>query len=90
MKYEILVSFNLNKVLPSVGGVVGELNQHMNGFGFPEQISLRSERVPMAVITIDKNLTVEESQKIAIIYAQNFEKQFPESNPEVTVVPQCP
>lgn len=86
MKYNILVSCNTNKVFPSVGSVVDEVNHHMEGFGFSEKLVLRSERVPMAVMTSDRELLPEECVKIAVMYAENFEKAFPGSNPEIEIV----
>lgn len=85
-RYTILYSFNTNKVLPSVGNIVDEVNHHMEGFGFSEKLVLRSERVQLQELTSDIELVVEERDRIAIQCAQIFEKNFPGSNPEVELV----
>lgn len=87
MKYNILVSFNTSKVLPSYGKIIDEVNHHMKGFGFSEKLVLRSERVPLATMESDRELLFEERVKIAGIYASNLEAKFPGSNMEVEIVP---
>ncbi len=84
--YAVLYSFNTNKVLPSVGNVVDEVNHHMEGFGFSEKLVLRSERVRLQSFTSDIELVVEERDRIAMLCAKTFEKTFPGSNPEVELV----
>lgn len=60
----------------------------MEGFGFSEKLVLRSERMPLAVLSSDRELIFEELAKVANIYGENFEKAFPGSDPEIEIVPQ--
>lgn len=87
MKYNILASFNTNKVLPSVGKIVDEVNGHMEGFGFSEKLVLRSTRVPIAEMTSDRPLFLEELAFLQCEYTKHFVLKFPESNPEIEIVP---
>ena len=86
MKYNILASFNTNKVLPSIGKIVDEVNGHMGRFGFAEKMILRSERVPIAEMTSDRPLLPEEILDLQCQYNKHFEAKFPGSNPEVVIV----
>ena len=86
MKYKILVSYDTNKVFPSMGTIVNKVNDHMQGFGFSEKIFLRTELMEMSVITAERELTNEELETIVEKYTIMFSETFPGSNPEVKIV----
>lgn len=86
MIYRILVSFDANKVLPSVGNVVDEVNSHMEGFGFSEKLILRTERLPVASLTSSVPLNKEQLATIIAAYTTEWLKKFPDSRPEIEII----
>ena len=59
IKYTFDITADLGKVLPSVGELTNSINSTMNGFGFPEKLSIRS-KIMSGSIEVDKPMTKEE------------------------------
>ncbi len=86
LEYKILVSFNLEKVLPSVDSIVSEINQHMQDFGFEEKLTLRSGKIHFATLTVSEEISLETVVQLQEDYRKILLEKFPDSRPEVEIL----
>jgi len=85
-KYKMLLTFNLEKALPSVGNVIDEVNRNMQSFGFSEQIGLKQE-VDLGTIEIETDFEMKEMEKLADKTVKEFLENFPNSKAYIELVP---
>jgi hypothetical protein len=87
MQYSILVSFDLEKVFPSVDSTLNEINKHMKCFGFNEKLSLRSEQVEFGTLTVSSDILPETLLLMCNDFVKSFLEKYPDSRVEVEIVP---
>ena len=80
--YLIPVTCNLGKVFSSVGEMVDSVNETMHGFGFPEEMSVRSQILTNR-LTVERELTHEEKLKIYALMQETYREKLPEQELEV-------
>jgi hypothetical protein len=75
-EYEFRFSVNLAKVVAAVGTMLDELHRHMDDFGFPEQLSVRSDIIGVRM-TCDQALTADDKVAVANIMLVALREKFP-------------
>lgn len=78
-KYRIVFTVSYDKLLPSVGKTLDEINSFMEGFGFNEKLTLRGE-LPFT-ITADRPMTNEEEMKMIVLISNQLSNSHPEWKP---------
>ena len=78
-KYLIVFEVSLEKMLPSVGQTIDEVNKYMGDFGFNETVTLRSE-LPLE-LTTSRPMTPEEENLLLQTTVNQMQLLRPEWKP---------
>lgn len=78
--YNIQFSLNLANVFPGVGELTNSVNTHLAAMGYDERLKLRGRPLTM-VLTVERELTETEIDKMKDIITAQLCEKFTGSNP---------
>ena len=77
IEYDITLSVDAGALIPSFGKLIEQVNGSMFSFGFEEKLGVRSSCLKCG-LTVPRELTPEEINKVSELLLSQFKEQLPE------------